>query len=175
MAFGETLWEGLAQCPVHEKGLMVLLLFPIGCPRKPMGPRQTGTAGHPENSVVIPLPSWQVGDVLCCIPFCVFSFPPARKIRFWVISPVGEWVESGGQSTFWRALGWKGLGCDIIYLPWEGRQKKPSGYWTQNYLASDGHEISDSKTGIGGLLVVGSALSFGQTSVAPNFIKKDRF
>lgn len=41
-------------------------------------------------------------------------------------------------------------------------------------MASDGHEISDSKTGICGLLAIVSALSLGPISVAQNFIKKKK-
>lgn len=43
----------------------------------------------------------------------------------------------------------------------EGKQKTYRGDWALNYSASDGHEISDSKTGICGLLVAMSALFFG--------------
>lgn len=59
---------------------MALYLLPTGCPRKPVHPRQAGTVGHPDNTVMPLLPSGQVAYIFPC-----FSFPsslPAKVIWF---------------------------------------------------------------------------------------------
>ena len=124
VGFCEMLQGDLVQLLVHEKGYVVSLLLPIGCPGKPISPRQTGIVDHPGHTAVNTLAEVTSGDVLYHTPFSAFSSPLAdKRIWLWVTSPVREWVESGGQNIFWRALGWKSLFCDIIYLPGEGRQK----------------------------------------------------
>ena len=146
---------------------------------------QLGVLGNPSapgtrrpwitlTTVLTLWPRWQVGDVLCHTPFSAF-FPPC-------------WQKNLALSDFCKRVGrvrspeyllkssrveesvlWHNLS------PWGGQTKNRSGDWTLNYSASDGHEISDSKTGICGLLVVGPALFFGQISIASNFIKESRF
>ena len=79
----EMLQGDLVQRLVHEKGYVVSLLLPIGCPGKPIGPRQTGIVDHPGHTAVNTLAEVTSGDVLYHTPFSAFSSPLADK-RIWL-------------------------------------------------------------------------------------------
>lgn len=51
LGFCETLRGDLVQHLVHEKGYVVSLLLPVGCPGKPISPRHTATVDHPDHTV----------------------------------------------------------------------------------------------------------------------------
>lgn len=152
VGFCEMLRGDLVQRLVHEKGYVVWLLLPVGCPRKPIGPRQMGTVDHPGHTAVNTLAEvtswwWIVSHTFFCFffPSCRqknlalsdFSRKTVGRVRrpeYLLKSPRVE------ESVLWHNLS-----------PWGGQTKNQSGDWTSNYSASDGHEISDSKTGICGL------------------------
>lgn len=145
VGYYEIMCAGFSPVP-GTYGLMAFLLS-----LSPSAPGRTGQLVTLMALLTTLWPSWQVGDILCCISFrACFPVPPFPSPNNLVLSyfPLREEAESGGQNTFWRAFRVKEPVLWHNLSPWGGQTKNPLGrldlelfsfWWAWNWWQQDRH------------------------------------